>query len=252
MSRGVGHVAFAVIALSIGCDNVLGLVPVTESPAPDASMYAPITSGLVAWYPMDTIAAAAASCMPDATGHGHDGACIGDTPLLEPGVVGSAYSLDGATTIRIRDAVDLDSTAAFTIALWLRLPTLGSAAQCPINRPFGTAVANSWQLCLTGMVTYFNVFDGMRSYQRDQPSPLSAGAWHHVGLLWDGSNVSLWIAGAKIIELAGAVTFDTNDIVIGADIDQGIPNAPYLGLLDDVRIYDRALTADEMHQLANE
>ena len=44
--------------------------------------------------------------------------------------------------------------------------------------------------------------------------------------------------------------FDGGQVSIGADLDNGATVAPFNGLLDEVRIYHRALSATELAELA--
>jgi len=40
----------------------------------------------------------------------------------------------------------LQTTAAFTVALWLRLETVPGSALCAVSKPFGAAGEDSWQI----------------------------------------------------------------------------------------------------------
>jgi hypothetical protein len=84
-------------------------------------------------------------------------------------------------------------------------------------------------------------------------APLGAGAWHHLAGTYDGANVRLYIDGAQAgsAALAGALRTDsTTPIRIGAGSDGTVGQAePFDGRIDDVRIYDRALTPAEITTL---
>ena len=47
-----------------------------------------------------------------------------------------------------------------------------------------------------------------------------------------------------------AIDFDAHAVDLGADLDAGALVAPYRGTIDDVRIYDRALSSTELQTLA--
>lgn len=79
--------------------------------------------------------------------------------------------------------------------------------------------------------------------------------WHHVAGTFDGTNVKLYLDGK---EVASAQTEDgivagPNQVGIGADVtyDAQNPNVPdtFKGTIDNVRIYDRALSADELNDI---
>jgi Tol biopolymer transport system component len=68
------------------------------------------------------------------------------------------------------------------------------------------------------------------------------GDWHHVGLTWDGSTRTLFVDGVEVAKGAqGTLAGSTGGLYIGADknLEAG---SFWSGLIDDVRIYDRAVT----------
>jgi len=76
--------------------------------------------------------------------------------------------------------------------------------------------------------------------------PVIYNAWTHVALSADGSSASLYVDGRMTIKkeytpysLVG---------VIGIGKYNGSSDSPWFGLIDDVRIYARALTAQEVRQ----
>jgi len=70
------------------------------------------------------------------------------------------------------------------------------------------------------------------------------GDWHRVGLTWDGTNRILYVDGVEVAKgtqstLAGS----TGGLYIGAgSAGRGEPGSFWSGLIDDIKIYDRALT----------
>lgn len=84
------------------------------------------------------------------------------------------------------------------------------------------------------------------------------GTWHHIAGTYDGTNLKLYLDGE---EVASAKTEDgiisgPNPVGIGADLayDAQNPNVPdtFKGVIDNVRIYDRALSADELNDEGRE
>ena len=66
--------------------------------------------------------------------------------------------------------------------------------------------------------------------------------WHHVGLVSDGSGISLYVDGAEVARTDISPFFSARgDLQIGAgnNLERG---TFWSGLIDDVRIYDRAVT----------
>lgn len=210
-------------------------------------------SGLVAWYPMD--AAPAAGTVQDMSGHGHDGACT-DCPSVTAGRVGmGAYVFDTFERIDVMAIGELMAPTAFTVSLWGRLDHDNGQFNCMVNKGFGPAGANSWQLCLSNSRTpYYGTAYTTGSDELDGTTAAAVGIWHHYAISWDGTSKQLWVDGA----MAGpahdtAISYDMRPITIGADIDNPvgmISAAGFAGAIDEVRIYNRALAADEIAVLA--
>ncbi len=90
-------------------------------------------------------------------------------------------------------------------------------------------------------VTQWNVNVASKSFTAD-------GLWHHVVGTYDGSNVRIYVdAGEGTPDsYTGSISNANHSLEIG----RGIYNAyNFDGLIDDVRIYDRALSAEEIWQL---
>ena len=74
--------------------------------------------------------------------------------------------------------------------------------------------------------------------------------WHHIAATWDGTTVHIYLDGVDM----GITTYGTPEnplamtAVIGAWSDNP-SDENWTGALDDVRVYDRALSADEISQL---
>lgn len=66
-----------------------------------------------------------------------------------------------------------------------------------------------------------------------------------------GNPKRVWINGASLTEVAATnILFDSMPLTLGADLDNGVQGSPVRGTLDDVRIYNRALTTSELALLA--
>jgi len=241
-----------------GCDILFQLQTVPDRPAVDASADAPsdaTIAGLVAWFPMDDVASTFVSCMPDAIGH-HDGTCVGNMPAKVPGAIDGAYKFDGMLNIRIADDADLD-TPAFTVAYWQNLvPSPAMKAdgyECSVNRVYGTAADDSWQVCAETQGTFWKVGDASSA----SIDMVQVGEWHHIAITFDGATFTIWLDGTSLGTGAATVASEPTDpIVLGMDLDgDGVgtfmPSATFDGLLDDLRFYNRALSPAEVAELAH-
>jgi hypothetical protein len=81
---------------------------------------------------------------------------------------------------------------------------------------------------------------------------LTAGVWYHVAGVVDGENRSLYINGQLDTSAGNPVAISTNivaPIIIGR---AGGGGYYFPGIIDDVRIYDKPLSAGEISILAND
>src|SRR5262245_26789699 len=85
------RVAVVVLLTVVGCGFQPGVGIDSgsrrDARAPNDANDAPLPSDLVAWYTMDALVGGA---VPDATGHGHDGACA-RCPLVDVGHISNGY-----------------------------------------------------------------------------------------------------------------------------------------------------------------
>lgn len=207
-----------------------------------------VANGLVAWYPFDVFTGAST---PDATGNGHDADCDSGCPPSVPGIVGGAASFSGSTNpLRVPASPAFDTVGPLTVAMWIA-PEMTTGGGCFVNKQLGTSSDNSWQACIAPNLTVFYFTDHPAGADSQySTTSLTAGTWSHIAISWDGTTKSLFIDGVRDKTGDAELAFDNNGITIGADLDSGAVVAHYLGAMDDLRIYDRALAESEVMQLA--
>ena len=225
----------ALLVVLAGCDGVFGIGTYQALPDP--------VGGLVAHYPMDELGDLA-HCLSDATGRGHTGTCLGGMPNVVPGKHGMAYQLDGVIQLHVGDAADLDPPS-LTVAFWFQIAP-SSLGGCAVNRLHAGVPEDTWQICPNADSTYYVAGSAMSHV----PKLTVAGEWHHAALTFDGNRAAFWYDGiSQLVADSTPLAWDTNDMIIGTDIDNGMPVAGFAGLVDDLRIYERALSQQEIAAL---
>jgi hypothetical protein len=149
----------------------------------------------------------------------------------------------------------ITGSAARTCSAWIKT----SAKQYMVILNWGSEGAQYW---LLGIYPdgQFGVFLSSGNELKSGVS-VADGCWHHVSVVLadDGSpsldEVQLFIDGIRVsgtsTSTAAIVTPSGADVSIGAYQVSGQMGVFYNGLIDDVRIYDRALTANEVKALAD-
>jgi hypothetical protein len=183
----------------------------------------------------------------DSSGFHHDGACQ-SCPFQAAGLIGTgAASFSSNNCLVIADALALRATA-FTAALWMNASSFGSGMESLFARPFNGATTNS--------DTFEVDFQSDISVLSVGVSNLGEGVnvapnWHHVALAFDGGQLTEFVDGSEAHTSAvGAATYGPDQLYVGCDFDFGAEDRYYGGLMDDLRFYNRLLSADEIAALA--
>ncbi|GAA4473810.1 LamG-like jellyroll fold domain-containing protein [Phytohabitans houttuyneae] len=204
----------------------------------------PGTPGLtgVGYWPMDE---GSGTVTADAAGD-HDGTLV-NGPTWTPGRSGSALQFNGANQYVDTGAAILDTTAGYTASAWVRLDSLGG---------FATAVSqdgdshSAFFLQYSGADNRFAFsFAGIRALA---PAAPETGRWYHLTGVRDltTGSLTLYVDGQRA-GTANACLGDRSSghTVIGRGKFNGNPVDHWRGALDQVRVYDRALSAAEVAQL---
>lgn len=222
----------------------------------DPTTGAPVDSDLVLWLELE---GGRRPLVPDSSESMADGVCIdGTCPQPVPGAIGSAASFDGVDDVIVVSHVPaFETTEGLTVSVWLYLEALPTEFWALVTKPFGDGLGNSWELYFypgsDGTAPLgFAVGTGMGFIEVAAPELPPVAEWVHVAATWDGAEATLWMAGRAVggFEVP-SLMFDDQAIFVGADDDHGPDLVGYFdGRLDDVRVYRRALGADEIAALA--
>ena len=185
----------------------------------------------------------------DASGNGHDGVIWGN-PRWVAGIVGGALDFDGyGDYVDCGNPVGLNIQDKITLACWIKVASFSRNWETilakgddsyRLSRSSGTGAGNgnAVHFGITGTTTYF--FDGTATVTDDQ--------WHHVAGVYDGSQAAIYVDGVldRAVPATGRISSTTYPLYIGENSEQ---RGRYLnGIVDDVRIYNRALNAQEVQQ----
>jgi PKD repeat protein len=203
---------------------------------------APASGGSVAAYGFNE---GAGSSVGDASGRGNIGVVSGAT-WAAAGRFGGALSFDGVNDwVTVADSASLDATTALTLEAWVRPSTTSGSWRTALlkERTGGLCYALYAQTGALGPSAHVAV--GGAEPRARSSSLLSAGVWTHLAATYDGSMIRLYVNGTLAVSQAasGAVTSSTGALRIGGN---SVWSEWFAGLIDEVRVYDRALTAGEI------
>jgi Concanavalin A-like lectin/glucanases superfamily len=246
-ARGDRTAALLACAIVSACGRI-GFAPTTAAPLDAASIDADAdaNAGLMAIYPMDVVAGGGVVPALPAV---YSGTCV--EPECPVAVPGGGYLFDG--TMRFVLAPELArciDRVPFTIAVWM-LAVPGTSDATLLAEPYSASsdadVAALLVLQGTTDLTFETTTDGTEHTYLPSMIDVEDGAWHHAAISWDGTVKRIYIDGQLAGEGAAVLAGSTGaSIVVGNDLDGGAVIHPFTGMLHDLRLYGRALGADEI------
>jgi hypothetical protein len=218
----------------------------------------PDVAGLVAHYELD-------GNFSDVSGRYQHGRTVVGDPTFDSGRVGKAASFDGDTEVSFGNVAPFDRGDQFSLAVWLKgrgnLPISVFQKIESADRHRGyewrlddiTLVGiQKWAARLAIRLAGDAADDAIEIRTRER---LTLGDWYHVALTYDGSGkaagLGLYLNGAKLdVEvvrdaLSGKIATDSPLRVGSKDLGK-----PFIGQLDDLRLYSRILSPQEVEDLA--
>jgi hypothetical protein len=193
-------------------------------------------TALIALWRLDTIGGSVAT---DSIGF-KKGTLHGD-PMWQPtgGKFGGALEFDGINDY-VSTGVILDPTDdRFSTFVWIKT----NSADRTIISQLGTHGA-SW-LAIDGagrLITEFQGSSGRGPIPLPPGTVITDGQWHRVGLTWDGAHRTLYVDDVQVAGDTSAQSIRSADGGLNIGASKDLSNDSFFsGLIDDVRIYDRAI-----------
>lgn len=154
--------------------------------------------------------------------------------------------------ISVANNTAFNFTPSITIMAWARTTNtnLLTLRQRILSRYLNAATANEqYALDLSmGMPRFLIGTTGTVSAVTG-PTAAATGVWNHMCGTYDGTTMRLYVNGVSVATLArsGAITSSTGIFTIGCDASSSTTRAEYFtGSIEEVRIYNRALSAGEV------
>ena len=165
-------------------------------------------------------------------------------------VVGTPYAslqLSGSAYVRVNNAPALAVSGPITVEAWVRLNAAGGSAGIVEYLGATSSGNGGYGIRISGGKAYFYVgYDTPDSSQMTSiagATTVSAGAWHHIAGVYDGSQVRVYLDGV----LDGSKSAPngpgsgTENLVIGIYGNEAAPAGYFNGLIDEARVTADAL-----------
>lgn len=228
---GSKFVHFMGIVLPAAC----GVAPLRSGPRGEQCIDPP--SGMLAWWKGDGNATDIARAN---NGTATNGA------TFAPGKVGQAFNFDGMNDSVEVPGAGITPTAGLTIEAWINLATT-AANQCIAGKGSGKGSRDPNYTDFLATVAEGrlrpHVLRGGVFHSLDCISILLPNTWYHVAITYDGAFLRGYVNGELDGEQpgSGAISTSANPFYIG-----GFPTIYLTGRIDELAVYDRALSAEEI------
>jgi len=176
----------------------------------------------------------------DSSGNGNDGIVRGARVRYEPGIFGTAISLGGSQDVAISGFTQIQGTDALSICMWAKPDYVDGSRYLWFTHEAGS---NGKLRCFLDDDQWrFREGDGSQNVEIGADA--NAGEWaHFAGVRQNGDKLYLYIDGLPENETSfGTAGPLASDSWIGSQDGGDF----FTGLIDDVRIYKRALDVDDL------
>jgi glucose/arabinose dehydrogenase len=244
-----GSVTVAVDPTGLAAGTYTGNVTVaaagaTGSPKTVAVTFtvSPPASGLVGAWGFDE---ASGSTVSDRSGRGNNGTITGATRTTASKFGGALAFSGTGKWVTVPDSTSLHLTTGLTVEGWVN-PTANGTGAWRAMAVKETVGGLSWALYPFGDGGFpsAHIFTTSELWAKGTTRP-ALNAWTHVAATYDGTNIRLYLNGVLAATRAqtGTLVSSTQPLRFGGD---SIWAEWFQGTLDEIRVYNRALSATEI------
>jgi cytoskeletal protein CcmA (bactofilin family) len=182
--------------------------------------------------------------VPDYSSQKNNGIINGDCTLAA-GFTNGAINFDGSGDfIDIGNATGLSITKKISIAAFIKVNDFNKPSQAIITKG-----NNSWRLQRYGSTNFVEfvctgIFDGSVHGSKN----VNDGLWHHIAAVREDTVMSLYVDGmpdgTQVIAVSDNINTNSDPVYIGEN--SGATGKYFNGLIDDVRVYNIAISSDNV------
>ncbi|WP_418513509.1 choice-of-anchor D domain-containing protein [Corallibacter sp.] len=165
--------------------------------------------------------------------------------------VRSIYFNGTTDYVDMEDALDLNPTG-FTISAWVNANTNSNNTSILSKRNAAYTEGYDFKITSTGkfQVSWKRASGSMQSITSNTTIPKNQ--WHQLAVIYNGTRAYLYIDGILDNEANLSAPEDTNQSFYIAAADKNTPQAFFHGNIDEVRVWNTALTLDHLHYIMNQ
>jgi hypothetical protein len=257
-SRQALRVALAALALAAACSP--RTLVVVDCPNGETTCANGLLDGLIGYWRLND--APGSTGARDWSGWGNNGTLNGLDPAtvwVAAGPEGGTLSVQGKGYVNVPTSASIDSiTDQLTLAAWMNVqdPIPNMSYSTAISRQIGKTEEQHYHLSINSgyqAILFVNPTGG-KVVVGSPNAPLPQQTWIHLAGTYDGRVARLYVNGKEVANLpaSGPFAAETNPLVLsGNGNDAAYAVSEFVqGMLDDVMLYRRALSADEIARIA--
>jgi hypothetical protein len=202
----------------------------------------PLKNRLVGYWPLD-------DDILDYSGNNHNGYLIG-APTQTVGKVNGAYAFSVTNYIGVSNTAALNVSTALTFAAWV-YRTSSASMGIAAKRVQGSD--NSYELWhLATDIPTFSIWVSNAQTAVESTNTVLANNWGYIVGTYNGAEMNIYVNGVKsasTITKTGPIDTTTDRFNIGMSYNTATYG--YIGTIDEVALWNRALSAEEIAELYN-
>jgi len=209
---------------------------------------AQVDPALVGWWKFDEGVGATAA---DSSGKNNNGSLNGPVKWTDAGKLGGAIKFTGPYNyVLVANNASLNPTRAITIAAWVNPSWTGNNR---ILQKSTEGSDNQYRLLKEGGNNIRFHIPPAANFEVTGKIPPN-GEWTHLAATYDGSMIRVYFNSLVVGETAWSGTMGTSDgpLFIGTKWSKAPAGDEFNGMMDDVRIYNRALSQSELAVLGGD
>ena len=182
----------------------------------------------------------------DESGNNHSVSVYQALPVSDRfNVPNSAFFFDGADdNMLVANAPDLNFQTSISVNFWIKINSFFPREAYPLSHGNWE---NRWKISLTNQKIRWTIKTNSGITDLDSETELTTDSLYNISALYNGSDVEIYINGEldALKTWQGSINQTTYAIVLGQSLP-GNYNYGFRGVLDDVRIFNYAVSMDQI------
>jgi hypothetical protein len=156
--------------------------------------------------------------------------------------------------LNLSNTTVLNMQSYVTLSLWINTTNV-TGQHYILDKAEGAPANDGYNLVMNGNVLTFTIFTNGTNATTNFPNYNCVNClnhWQHIAAVYNGTNAIIYVNGTRVNMTAknGVIPSTFQDLIIGR-INDPLGTVFYQGEMDDLRVYSRALSADEVLALYN-